>query len=135
MKKPCKGCPYRKDNNLNTSTPGSSSPAVYIGQAMGPFYLPCHEDKNYKGKKTDYSITGHCRGAASFRTHIGVNGKMPEILSQEANYEDVFEDREAFLAHYLEQPKELIAKSLGEFEYNLMLRMELSNTDVKKLDL
>lgn len=135
MKKPCRGCPFRKDNNLVGDKPGGSEPSVYIGQAMGPFFLPCHEDKNYNGKETDYKSVSHCRGAASFRTHIGVAERMPEQLSQEANKEDVFEDRESFLAHYLKIDKELIEAVVSESIYSDMLQKELLNADVKHVKL
>lgn len=101
-KKPCKECPFRRDNSLSGENPGGASPYTYIGQSEGPFWLPCHMEKNYAGKETDPKSVSQCAGAAIYRTHIGVAEKMPkQIVTLPENHEQVFSSHGEFLAHYL----------------------------------
>ena len=107
QKKPCIGCPFKKNNipcstDTDASMPGGSHPFVYIGQARGPFWLPCHMDKNYKGKGSDPATVSQCRGAAIFRSNCGKPYKLPEpLLDLPRDTENVFEDESAFIKHYL----------------------------------
>lgn len=100
-KKPCKECPFRRDNTLEGSNPGGSSPFVYVGQSEGPFWLPCHMEKEYDGKETDPSKVNQCAGAAIYRANIGVAEKMPDqMLSLPEDKETVFASHAEFVAHY-----------------------------------
>lgn len=106
-KKPCMGCPFKRHNiacadDDRRSHPGNSHPFVYIGQARGPFWLPCHQDKNYEGVGSNIETVGACRGAAIFRSNCDSGYKMPEeLLSLPADKENVFADEAEFVHHYL----------------------------------
>ncbi len=101
-KKPCKGCPFKRENNNEKPNPGGSHPFVYLGQARGPFWLPCHADKNYQGKGSNVATVSQCRGAAIFRSNCDVQYQKPEqLLKLPADKEDVFANEAEFVSHYL----------------------------------
>lgn len=77
-KKPCKGCPFSR------LTPpgelGGSPPDVYMGQVVGPFWLPCHSPADYQGKQSRPDQAPQCAGAAIFRHKIKASPHLPEFL-------------------------------------------------------
>ena len=50
-KKPCKSCPFRRDNDLQKPNPRGSPPEVYLGQIRGPFILPCQSYRGFRSYK------------------------------------------------------------------------------------
>lgn len=70
---------------MATSRPGGlggSPPETFIGQAFGPFILPCHkhcdfDDPDWKQKVID---TPQCAGAAMFRKAMGISKRLPKEL-------------------------------------------------------
>jgi hypothetical protein len=102
-KKPCKECPFKRENTLEGEKPGGSSPEVYIGQAQGPFWLPCHMDPAYKDKKSDPTCVDQCAGAAIFRANVEgqLRYKLPEqLMFLQKDTALVFASFEEFYAHY-----------------------------------
>tara|TARA_R110002020_G_scaffold470594_1_gene696625 strand:+ start:84 stop:506 length:423 start_codon:yes stop_codon:yes gene_type:complete len=124
-KKPCKGCPFRRDNNLSGSTPGGSEPEVYLGQARGPFWLPCHQDKNYDGKNSNPTKVGQCAGAAIFRSNTDTNKIPKELVYLEKDTNLVFASPGEFLAHYKQIPLEIAEQSCTEPVLNFYMLREL----------
>lgn len=105
--KPCKECPFAKDNTLTGDKPGGADPTVYIGQSVGPFWLPCHMEKEYEGKSTSPDKVNQCAGAAIYRTNVKAP-KMPEqILRLPEDKETVFGSHAEFYAHYNKIPLEV----------------------------
>lgn len=112
-KKACMGCPFKRVNTNEKPNPGGSHPFVYIGQTRGPFWLPCHQDKNYVGKGSNTETVGQCRGAAIFRANCNDGYVRPkELLQLSPNHEDVFSSEAEFAAHYLDVPLEQMARVL-----------------------
>lgn len=76
---------------------------TYIGQAAGPFVLPCHKhcdfsDPNWKAKVIN---TPQCAGAAIFRANIGIADSLPEAIHRlPQNHKAVFSTSAEFLAHH-----------------------------------
>lgn len=106
-KKPCMGCPFKRVNTNEKPNPGGSHPFVYLGQARGPFWLPCHQDKNYQGKGSDVATVSQCRGAAIFRSNCGKSRALPkQLLDLPRDTEMVFESESEFLKHYIEDMSE-----------------------------
>lgn len=73
LKRPCQECPFRRD--LLPKVTMEVQPLRLIGQAAGPFWLPCHMDKHYAGPG---SCEGHgevqqCAGAATFRANCEIS--------------------------------------------------------------
>ena len=102
--KSCAACPFSR-----TSIPGSlgGSPiTTYLGQAQGPFFLPCHMPWDYKGNDAELDgETMHCAGAAIFRANVGVAEKLPwKLLKLPAKSDDnVFRSYLEFVMHH--EPK------------------------------
>lgn len=106
-KKCCGGCPFKRVNTNEKPNPGGSHPFVYLGQARGPFWLPCHSDKNYVGKGSDTETVTQCRGAAIFRANCEDQYELPkELLRLEKDTENVFANEAEFASHYLGGPAE-----------------------------
>lgn len=133
-RRPCKECPFRRDNVLEGSKPGGSSPEVYIGQVQGPFWLPCHMDSEYKDKQSDPACVDQCAGASIFRANVKrkLRYKLPEqLLFLDSDTELVFSSFVEFYAHYknvsLSQAREVLSKEKLEE----LLMKELN--EVKKL--
>lgn len=104
---PCPACPFRKD--IKPGALGGSAPEVYIGQAYGPFLLPCHQacdftDPEWKAKVIN---TPQCAGAAIFRTHVDVDKQMPPGIHKLPANPAVFDSAIEFMSHH---------KGIGPFE-------------------
>ncbi len=129
-KKPCRECPFSRTNILDDGdAPGGSDVRVYIGQIQGPCWLPCHMDKKYEGKASNYEEVEQCAGAAIFRANVkkSLNIELPDaLLFLKEDTKLVFDSFEEFFAHYknvsLSQAREILDK---ETLYNL-LTSELS---------
>lgn len=101
-KKPCLGCPFKRVNTNEKPNPGGSHPFVYLGQARGPFWLPCHQDKNYEGKGSNVETVSQCRGAAIFRSNCESPYHLPEqLLKLDQDKDNVFANEAEFAFHYL----------------------------------
>lgn len=104
VKEPCPECPFSR-----TVTPGAlggTRPDAYVGQAAGPFTLPCHkhcdfDDPEWKGKAV---LTPQCAGAAIYRTHIGVADRMPEGIPILPANPQVFSSAAEFVSHHTGKP-------------------------------
>lgn len=102
-------CPFNKQNRLPLEKALGGSPVeTYVGQAAGPFWLPCHMDKKYEGKTSDPNAVQQCAGAAIFRSNVGISAMMPTQLLRlpRDNGELVFNSFEEFVAFYKELPIE-----------------------------
>jgi hypothetical protein len=131
-KKPCKSCPFRRDNNLEGAEPGGSHPFVYVGQSLGPFWLPCHMDKEYKDKNSDPEKVDQCAGAAIYRANTGTAELMPDgIMTLPEDKELVFASHEEFLSHYMNIPIE--DAKLSESDLRLLLNFELNKASEIKI--
>lgn len=129
QQRPCAQCSFTK-----TTKPGNlggSTPDVYIGQAEGPFMVPCHmlcdfTDPNWKEKAFE---TGQCAGMAIYRANLGLSDKMPSDLLRLPPSPEVFESHEEFLAHHGEMPLVNARYILEEFNPQRMLLMQLIRQD------
>lgn len=105
MQAPCNGCPFSR-----TVTPGAlggSSPETFIGQAFGPFLLPCHKTHTRDMYKTDEEFRtqaahkSQCAGAAIFRANMGLSALMPEgIHKLPQDMDAVFSNPVEFYVHH-----------------------------------
>ena len=99
MKTPCKECPFARA--VKPGALGGSPTSVYVGQVVGPFWLPCYSSANYCGKMSDVNAVSECHGAAIFRTNIGMAKSMPSgILTLPRNDQLVFGSVAEFYAHH-----------------------------------
>jgi len=134
IKKPCVSCPFRRDNDLGTTKPGGSDPEVYLGQARGPFWLPCHKDSEYQDKNSSPGKVQQCAGAAMFRAHTNRAELMPtQILHLEGNHEIVFASEAEFYAHYTGLPIESCEEILNKETLDQLMYIEMNKSEAKKL--
>ena len=129
-RKPCKECPFSK--TIEPGRTGNSSPTILIGQAYGPFFLPCHMDPAYTRDRRSTDLL-QCAGAAVFRANVGVAEKMPEALLQLPASHDAFETPEELIAHHAKVTVEVANMFLSEFPPERLLRYELEKQDVQVL--
>lgn len=148
LKKPCAECPFRRGVLPKVTT--EVQPLRLIGQAAGPFWLPCHMDKGYDGPG---SCEGHgevqqCAGAAIFRANceIGLydrscrSGKtlsaiMPAALHKlPADHHAVFSSPVELLAAFRRISIAEATKLLKETTPLALLLSELKKREVKLLD-
>jgi hypothetical protein len=117
VKEPCPQCPFRRDSRAGYL--GGTSPAGFIGQAHGPFALPCHMHGDFTpqdrhGKAMD---APQCAGAAAYRAAYPANfpdhPPLPARLKSEP-HPDVFAHPAEFYAHHagitLEDAQTLVTK-------------------------
>lgn len=102
LQRPCGACPFSR--KCEPGALGGSPMSTYLGQALGPFYLPCHKTVDFSNPDWKREITKpeQCAGAAIFRANIGVDRMMPDALHRlPANRELVFGSFEEMAAHHL----------------------------------
>ncbi len=126
IKRACGGCPFKRVNNNEKPNPGGSKPEVYLGQARGPFWLPCHNDKNYKGKSSSPATVNQCAGAAIFRANIKVRDRLPEQLqSLPEDHVNVFSTEQEFYQHYYDADEERAARACSAEMLDTYTRIEM----------
>lgn len=105
-KVPCSECPFSK--TVEKGALGGSDPMVYVGQIHGPFWLPCHMDKEYDNIDSEPTVVGQCAGAAIMRANIGADKRMPDaLLKLEANTELAFASTSEFVSYHTGVPTEI----------------------------
>lgn len=109
-KKPCTGCPFARKGEPD---PKAYNPIRLVAQAFGPFILPCHQEPDYaESREVDPHTKAQCAGATIFRTHIGVDKKLP------ACFHKLPEDKEtvyATPAEMISARKEVSLEAAEEF--------------------
>jgi hypothetical protein len=119
----CKGCPFSKKSESGKL--GGSPIETYLGQIIGPFFLPCHAAKGYKGNDEKIETCKcQCAGAAVFRANLGLDSRMPAALLRLPAHSDpnVFESLEEFVRHHRPELSEAEVEKLTDhvdvFFYN-----------------
>lgn len=98
-KKPCGECIFRRDSVPGET--GGSPVQTYVGQIRGPFWIPCHCSRGYRGKESRFGEESECAGAATFRANLGLTSIMPSpLLRVEPDHENVFSTFAEFVAHH-----------------------------------
>ena len=134
LTKACGSCPFKRINNNQKPNPGGSPVETYLGQIRGPFWLPCHKDKNYEAKDSDPLTVQQCAGAAIFRSNCGRAYRLPEqLLDLPANKQDVFANEAEFYAHYKGIPESIVKDHLTPQMLDEFMRREMMDHQVKQL--
>lgn len=126
LPKLCKECPWRRD--VAPGALGGSPPEVYIGQAHGPFKLPCHktcdfDDPDWKERSMDEAA--QCAGAAMYRQAQGLRDRLPAMLNTLEPDGTAFETPEEFMAHHLQIDIEVARHLLQLTPPDVLTRLEL----------
>jgi hypothetical protein len=107
-------------------------PLALIGQAIGPFALPCHSDSEYDGKKSDLTTISQCAGAAIYRSNLGIAWKFPaafHILKEDKVH--VFASAAELLAKFREITVEEAEALLKKTTPDMLLAQEFSKSEVR----
>lgn len=126
--KVCPECPFSRA--VEPGALGGSHPYKYIGQAIGPFVLPCHmhcnfEDPQWREKSFE---TPQCFGASTFRANIGVQALMPTQFPRvPQDTSTVFASAAEFLAHHTKLSlREAVAITSAPGFFESVLRREMT---------
>jgi hypothetical protein len=131
--KPCPACPFRR--TVQPGALGGSPTTKYIGQAFGPFLLPCHKHCDFTDpawRNVDRLMeTAQCAGAASFRTHIGAARYLPKAIMTLPENPDVFKSPEEFMAHHDQISIHEAERRLKERPPHVLLQEQLVQPEVQ----
>jgi len=125
---PCGGCPFSRA--IAPGELGGGRPETYVGQAVGPFWLPCHCSANYRGKETVASEVSQCAGAAIFRANIGVQ-MPPALLSLPRDTEKVFSTLADFWSHHTKTSRINAVIAMRPSIVRELAERELADANVK----
>lgn len=131
---PCDQCPFRRDVDPGICAAKDSHPASFIGQAVGPFFLPCHKQAGFAEDSRDPDLH-QCAGAAAYRANCGYDHLPSQLLVAEADRERFFANPAEFLAHHLGVPVEQAERMLRHYPPEAMLEVELSRQGVRRVPL
>lgn len=129
---PCKGCPFRRDTPAGKL--GGSPVTTYVGQAHGPFWLPCHNSKGYSSETRFDTAHSQCAGGATFRANTGRADMMPDaLLRMPKDTVTVFADYAEFVSHHEHIPVEFSRTLLETLSPDELLRMEFMKQSARQL--
>lgn len=132
VKTPCPACPFSR--TVKPGALGGSPATTYIGQAQGPFILPCHvhcnfDDPQWKSKTME---TPQCAGAAIFRANLGVDSTLPDMVHKlPPNHKYVFSTHAEFLSHHMALPLEYAQEILEDLTPDMLLGQQLARQSNK----
>ena len=136
LTKPCGACPFKKGAYPKGSNPGGASTQTYLGQARGPFWLPCHKDPEYNDKESDPNKVCQCAGAAIFRANCNDGYSRPEELLQlPSDTENVFANEVEFYEHYEDVDRLDALVMASQPLLDMYMMKELSNAQAKRMEL
>lgn len=128
--KPCEQCPFRRDVDPNICATFEANPASFIGQAFGPFFLPCHKQGGFKDNACNPELH-QCAGAAAFRANCNVTGLPESIVIGPQDTERFFANPAEFLAHHFQLTMDEAAVLLRVWPPSELTRIEMRKTGVK----
>lgn len=126
----CRECPFRRDVDPAICDRFGADPAAFVGQAAGPFLLPCHKGGGFAADACD-PANRPCAGAAAYRANCGVAGLPPGIPVGPADPAAYFATPAEFLAHHRRIPLAEAAAGLEVLTVADMLFAELCRTGVR----
>ncbi len=102
LKRPCRGCPFSRKTSPEYLKARGENVRRFIGQAVGPFLLPCHHPQDAVGWARAMDPTApQCAGAAMYRDLIGVADMMPAAFMRlEGDPTLVFDNASEYMAHH-----------------------------------
>lgn len=131
--KPCKTCPFSR-----TSTPGElggSSVETYIGQAVGAFWIPCHECVDYSDPNWRYQYkASQCAGLAIYRANCHPAIRPDTLLSLPPDKELVFSEPAEFIAHHYYIPVEAARAALEVITPERLLEIEMKRSGAEYIN-
>lgn len=132
---PCANCPFSRQ--CKPGALGGSIPSTYIGQARGPFWLPCHSTHDHtQDAERRNPDNPQCAGAAIFRANTGVIDQMPpQLLRLKPDTEKVFATSAEFLAHHALIDVDAALKLLESLSPEELAILEMKRSGVQPVNL
>lgn len=127
--RPCHDCPFAR--HTKDGALGGGAPETYLGQILGPFWLPCHNSAGYEENRRDPTHE-QCAGAAIFRANVGVDVMMPSaLLHLPKGDPQVLTGPIEFLQHHCRMTDEQATAWLNAHPPDKMLRDELAKQEAQ----
>lgn len=131
QKKPCKTCPWSR--SVGVGETGGAHPFKFIGQAHGPFWLPCHSSPGYEADRRNQEHR-QCAGAAIYRANSGASEHIPDQLHRlPEDRELVFASPEEFLAHHASMTLEEAGEEMRKYPPTLLTMYEMAQAEAKPM--
>jgi hypothetical protein len=131
QKQPCKTCPWSR--KIEPGQTGGAHPFKFIGQAEGPFWLPCHSSPGYEEDRRNQEHR-QCAGAAMYRDLAGIAERLPDGLHRlEGDAELVFASPAEFLAHHAKMKPEEAEEEMLRYPPSLLLQYEMAQIGVQPM--
>lgn len=129
-KSPCTGCPFSR---TGCPSPTAVDPLRLVGQAEGPFLLPCHQEPQYEEERQGRIYEkAQCAGAAIYRANRGIGGLFPKSFHiLDANADKVFTTPAELVAAYKKIPLAEAEAILAEHPPEELLQRELARNQVR----
>jgi hypothetical protein len=134
LKRPCDKCPFSRA--IAPGGTGGADPLVYVGQAFGPFWLPCHKASGFdeRGRCNIGAEIPQCAGAAIYRANAGTAARLPaQLHALPADPVAVFASPAELVAHHMEISRDEAEAILQRRTPLELLKAELRKQEVKVL--
>lgn len=105
----------------------------FIGQASGPFTLPCHMHKDFQDLLTEPKTCIGCAGAAIYRSNCGYPCMGESVHRLPKNHDLVFSNPEQLLAHHRGVTLDDAKKMLENHPVSYWLASELSKAKIVRI--
>jgi len=123
--KTCSTCPFNR--SVERGALGGGNVMQFIGQANGPFYLPCHDVPGYtpeNGRRGDMRGK-QCVGAAKFRANLDKQQDTAGIMRLPKDTETVFGTFAEFLSHHESVELEKCEAFMNNVKPDMMTQVEM----------
>lgn len=135
---PCAACPFSRNVKPyadDKQALGQTSPFTYVGQANGPFVLPCHATHDYSElaerlKAAQPGSGCECAGAAIFRANIGLAYPDP-LLHLPHDREKVFGTFVEFVAHHYKISLDAAQLIVQDMPPDFLTRLEMMKAQAR----
>lgn len=131
----CSGCPYARATPKSYLDTKGQNGERFVGQAFGPFILPCHMTKDFDQWREKFTgdlneANPQCAGAAKYRANCGYNHLPDAIGTLPPDHENVFSSPEELLAHHMGIPIPVAIAYLKDRPVHKMLVHEMLRAGV-----
>lgn len=130
-KKSCATCPFSSKSKPGEL--GGSPVEMFVGQAYGPFFLPCHEATDYSNPdwKQQYDVP-QCAGAAIYRANCHPAKRPDMLLHLEAGSDEtVFKSPAGFVAHHMGVPEPIAEMLVNTVTPEMLYEVELNKSEAR----
>jgi len=136
----CAQCPFARATpkeylDAKASERGESDLAeMFIGQAAGPFLLPCHMTREFEDFRDDPHASQLCAGAAKYRANCGYDKFLSPALGQlPPDREAAFGDPAELAVHHAGVTLQVARIGLAILPVQVMVANEMEKVGVQRI--